>query len=556
MMTAPRRLAASIVARLAAAIVVAVVLAGPARTAWAHATLVEAAPADGAVLAQMPDRIVLRFNETVTPVFVRVLGPGGGEVAPVAGPEAVDRTIRVTLPAGSPPGSYLVSWRVVSADAHPIGGALAFAIGSTAPPAAAVDESQARNEAVWKAAVIVNRALGDLALLLAAGGVLCIVFVFERRVPARFPLHGAIRIAAAVASASAALAVGFAGGWLTAAPAAAFFDPATWQAGAGTGALARAAGSLLGAASVAAGTGRLHRRTGLALAVGGAVVAAASVALSGHVAALTPAWPAQIALALHAVAVAFWLGSLWPLHLAVRHLPVKEAARRLQRFSAIAVPAVALLIAAGAGVALTRVTSIESLIGTRYGQLLAFKVALAGAMLALAARNRWLARRYVPAKSGLRDPLARNVRLEIALAAGILIVSAFLSHTPPGQAPRDEAHDDHGGHAVDVSVRDERRGHALRLAFTALDGSAYRVVATLADAAGRPLAPREVTVELANRDAGVERLSRALAASGPGAFTLERIDLPIGGRWQVRLDALIDDFEKVVFEAEVDLPSM
>ena len=45
--------------------------------AWAHAALLGSEPADGASLAQPPDRLVLRFDEAVTPLDLRLAGPGG-----------------------------------------------------------------------------------------------------------------------------------------------------------------------------------------------------------------------------------------------------------------------------------------------------------------------------------------------------------------------------------------------------------------------------------------------------------------------------------------------
>lgn len=60
------------------AIIACVLAAGPA---WAHAVLLDTGPADGAALAEPPAAVVLRFNEPVAPVSVRILDGSGRDVA-------------------------------------------------------------------------------------------------------------------------------------------------------------------------------------------------------------------------------------------------------------------------------------------------------------------------------------------------------------------------------------------------------------------------------------------------------------------------------------------
>src|SRR5205823_14364012 len=64
-------------------------LAVPATPAHAHAALMHASPAAGAILDAPPAQVVLRFSEPVRPVAAqtKVLGPGGVR-ADVGTPEA------------------------------------------------------------------------------------------------------------------------------------------------------------------------------------------------------------------------------------------------------------------------------------------------------------------------------------------------------------------------------------------------------------------------------------------------------------------------------------
>ena len=65
---------------LLAAIVLLAVLATP-NQAFAHAALIKAEPADGAVLAQAPTQFSLTFSEPVSPLVLTLVRPDGTPVA-------------------------------------------------------------------------------------------------------------------------------------------------------------------------------------------------------------------------------------------------------------------------------------------------------------------------------------------------------------------------------------------------------------------------------------------------------------------------------------------
>ncbi|MFN5488595.1 MAG: copper resistance protein CopC, partial [Bradyrhizobium sp.] len=122
-----RLLAGHVVGSLAAllsALFLTLCLATPAH---AHAVLIAAEPADGSVVAEAPKTVVLRFNEAVAPTAVSLLD-AAGKPRDVA-IHAVDESVMVTLPAGLPQGTQVVSYRVVSQDGHPVAGSLLFSIG-------------------------------------------------------------------------------------------------------------------------------------------------------------------------------------------------------------------------------------------------------------------------------------------------------------------------------------------------------------------------------------------------------------------------------------------
>ena len=511
--------------------------------AWAHAILVDTQPADGASLSVAPSEIVLRFNEPVSPVALRVLDAGGGDRA-AALPRSQDNEIRLALPA-LPDGGYIVSWRVVSADSHPIGGGFVFTIGTGASPGAYTPDD-ARREAAWTAFVIADRLILYIALMFASGGTLFSFFVLR---PLRVEVAAFAtwrRRAAVLALAAAILAIGLKGGQLGALPASGLIDPAAWTLGLATSTARSAAIIVAGLLMllVAARAGRARAW----LEAGGALVALAGLSATGH-AATGARWLQALAV-LHALCAGFWLGAFWPL---LRLMPAHPAAMlaAARRFSSLAMPAVLVLAASGVIMALTRLGEWSDLVVSAYGQLLLCKLLFVGPLLIVAAANRWQATpAFVAGRHHASSDLARNVRLEIALGFLVLALTALLAHTPPPGVAIDH---DHARAMTGHTVWASQRNRTLLLEVTPAAPGANAVTARFATEAGETLAPLEARVSFARPEAGIEPITRPLARGADGVFRLERIDLNLPGAWNVRVEALIDDFERAAFETEIPL---
>lgn len=121
-----------------------VVALAPAAPAWAHSQLIAMSPADGSTVAVAPTEVVLTFDENIQDIgdAVIVTGPDGVRVddgPPTSlGANATERLHPLTVR-----GHYSVSYRVVSADGHPVTRTVGFDLSTgtpaTAPaPAAAV----------------------------------------------------------------------------------------------------------------------------------------------------------------------------------------------------------------------------------------------------------------------------------------------------------------------------------------------------------------------------------------------------------------------------------
>lgn len=190
------------------------------------------------------------------------------------------------------------------------------------------------------------------------------------------------------------------------------------------------------------------RNPGLALATDMicAVLAAgfaASLAWSGHAAA-TEGTDGTIHLtsdALHLVAAGAWLGALWPLALLLGGArragdPVSAAIahQATRQFSILGIVSVATILVSGVVNTYEILGTVAFSLGTDYNRLLAMKIGLFIAMVAIAAVNR---QRLTPRLSSEGNSgramrqLQRNSMVEVGLGLLILAIVAALGRIPP-----------------------------------------------------------------------------------------------------------------------------
>ncbi len=119
-----------------AALAVGVVL--PA-AASAHAYLIKTVPAASGVLDGPPPNVQLTYDEAVEPRFaiISVTNAAGNQetTGPVSRSPANPDTLVVPLRPRLPEGWYLIYWRAISVDGHPVQGAFTFAVGPNPGPA-------------------------------------------------------------------------------------------------------------------------------------------------------------------------------------------------------------------------------------------------------------------------------------------------------------------------------------------------------------------------------------------------------------------------------------
>jgi copper transport protein len=505
--------------------------------AWAHASLVGSEPSDGTTLTDPPAALKLMFNEPVSPLVVRLIGPTGEAVMPAVRAENSTLTI---VPPPLRRGTHVLSWRVISADGHPVGGAVMFSMGapSAGPAVGDLDTDPAVKAAIWLARLWIY-----LGLFVGVGGASFIALLAQAR-----PLPGSTErwIAGAMIGGLGAciLSLGLQGLDGLALPLTQFWVPDVWLSGLATSygwtALIAAAAMLLGLASMRATNPALIGLSASCALAGTGF----ALTMSGHAATAGLQLFSRPAVFLHGVCIAFWIGSLIPLVAIVRDPGRGDG--ELAGFSRLIPIPLAVLIATGTYLAWVQLDRPDALWTTSYGWVLSAKLAAVLVLLGLAAANRYvLVPRLKAHRPGSTRPLAAAIATETVLALAILGTVAVWRFTPPPRAliaAEPASIHFHGGKAMAQIDVEPVRARGADVTIEVLDGEFH------------PLTAKGVTIFLSNATAGIEPVRRDADSTGPFNWRIDDLRIPIAGRWTLRVDILISDFEKETLEDDVVLP--
>ncbi|PZG14740.1 copper resistance protein CopC [Micromonospora craterilacus] len=536
---ATRTRAAVLLGLILASLCAALVPAGPAA---AHAVVVATTPLRDEVLGYAPREVLVTFSEPIAavPGRVQVLAPDGKRIN-VGAPEVRDRTMRMALRASDRPlGTYLVSYRVISADSHPVAGSFTFAAGapSATPPLPAAAESESPAGAL----VPVARFVGYLGLLLAVGPPLLAATMWPRRRSRRGATVAALVGLGLVAAATlgtwvgqAAQVVGAPVGQLSPADLRAVADSDIGVVLTVRLALVGLAAALLPA--VTRGTAG-RPRTGALVAVG--VAGLVTWPVAGHPVA-SPVPPVSIVLTtVHIAGVTVWLGGLLALTMfLLRGTHERVLARILPAWSRAATLAVAWLVTAGVIQAAIELGRPSALLGSTYGRLLCAKAALLGGILAVAAWQRRLIRRQVAAGQPRR--VARAAGVELAVTAVVLALTAVLVQTPPGRTAGTTA-----AGATREGVAQSLTTDLFTLQFDvypAAAGTANSLHAYVYTPEAKELPVAEWTITAALPEAGIEPITVEVFALEPHHGSAE-IHFPVAGDWTLRITARTSEIDR------------
>jgi copper transport protein len=491
------------------------------------------------VVAEPPLALRLTFNEPVTPLVMRLIAPDGTATTPAA--TAENASVTVTPPALRR-GTHVLSWRVISADGHPVGGSLVFSVGEAsgqpAPGALFVGDPVVRTT-FWAAKIVIY-----LALFVGIGGAFARTWLCEGGSAASDRSLLGLIVAGLVAT---PLSLGVQGLDALGLPLPALMQRLVWQTGFETAyglttiaILVALFAALFALEAMTRAMPQIARGLSLVALVGAGI----ALALSGHASNAAPQWLSRPAVFTHVVCGALWIGALIPLIAALR----KGESAGLARFSRVIPAPLVVLIASGFALAFVQLDRIDALWTTNYGLVLSCKLAAVAVLLALAARNRYLLTPlYQRGDAAAAAALSRTMRVELCIAVAILALVASWRFTPP---PR----------ALAATEPIEIHLHAARamaqLSLTPVRGRDPRVDVQVLDGSFNLLTVKEVTVTLANPAAGIEPVRRAAAFGGNAQWRVDGLRIPVAGQWVVRVDLLIDDFDRLVLEDQVDLPRL
>jgi copper transport protein len=544
---------------LVAGLIAGAWLISSAPNALAHAELLGTTPSNGEHLAAAPTEVVLRFSETVSPVRDGTsLLDGRGKRLGAAQAESLDgdsTKIRLPLPNSLPAGVYSVTWRVVSADSHPVHGAFVFSVGDAqaAPLAGAGAESGA--DPVVAVAFWLFRWLGFAAVALLIGGVFFALACWPAgRTDRR--LRRIVRIAWWTATSASVAVLLLQGANATGAPILSALDP----------------GQILDTVSTNFGIFVLARLAALAVAVflltrpdiKLVALAVAAVALlatwsaSGH--AVVGAWVpfALLTDVAHLLAMSLWLGGLVFLVACVlpgRKLRPAETGAVLSQFSKVALISVAVLAGTGVLMAVREVGLSGLLSGSRYVTLVVFKAGAFGLVLWLAAMSRTSVQRQLvePARKGQSEAinrLRRSVLAETGIAVVVLGLTAALVATPPTDLDAEQAQA-----AVStgpfLSALDIPANGDVQVWVSPARTGDNQVVVNVRDERGINRDVPEVTAQLSLPAAGIGPLPVPLSKTSAGQYVAEKFTVPTKGVWRLTVRVRTSELDASTVDADV-----
>lgn len=544
--------------------------AGPAS---AHASLTGTEPVGGTAAATAPERVVLRFTEAVQIPLgsIRVFASPSGKQVETASAGRIDgdgRAVGVKLPKLDK-GTYIVTWRVTSADSHPIHGAFTFTVGSAkeaVADAALVEKllSSGGGDTTVGAVYAVIRFVAFAALVLLVGGLAFVALLWPAGAGLARPrrtLWGAWGAALVTTAIGIPVQAVYAAGLPLSKVASSTVRSGMLDDRFGQVWAARLV--LLGLmALVLVALGRRQALPAPLVAAGGALGIGLLVTpgLAGHAATEDLVPLAMAADVVHLAAVSLWLGGLALLTATVLPRRVAgELAVVVPRFSRIAFAAVIAILVTGTFQGWRQVRSTAALTDTTYGRLLIIKVILFGLLVALAGLSRRLVQaRYRVSAARLSfgpgaatsDPeaetvagLRRTVGAETVIAVVVLAVTALLVNAQPARSALAKPFSTSVRNdlvLVDVTVDPAKAGPAALHFYTLSPTGGQQEVQDLTAA-----------LTLPSQDVGP--LAVPVQRAGPGHFSAYNFNIPLRGTWKLEVKALLSDIDEATVSTTIPI---
>ena len=548
------RIARQLVATLA---ILVGVLALGTTAASAHATLESSSPADGQSVLTSPSEIRITFSEAVTTISggLSVLD-ADGKTVDVGNSEVVGgRTLVAPISETLSDGTYVATYRVLSADGHPVSGSILFGVGNGALDRSAQPSST--GDRLWEIIGGISRFIMYLAALVAAGVAFFLAFIHDRAED-RWRIVPFVRIGSILALLSAIGIVMSQAALLTGKGAGAVTDSTVLRDVLNQNLGWSLALLMIGLAAVHLSTDIPKKVVSQSLAVYGGLAVTVSFAVWGHATELSPTAISLAADAIHATAAALWLGGLVGLVmvLSVRTPEtVRATAGIIGRFSRMAFWSVIALTLAGLTLTITGSgASLNSILTTTWGQLVLAKIGLTLIVVLIAAWNR---RTLVPSLTSPTEntdelavrwaTLLRTIRAEAVLLVAVVALTAIVVNVPPARTAVVAKTD-----RVDITQRVDT-GNVQLSVDPAIVGP-NTVAVRYTDGTGQPInVANSMSIEFSQPSAGLEPITRQVPASEPGVFVIQGNELSIPGTWTITIAVRTGDFteQRTSFEVPV-----
>jgi copper transport protein len=541
-------------------------------SASAHAYLTRTDPAASGVLDTAPQTVSLTYDEAVEPRFaiISVTDAAGNQEAAgaVHRSAASPDTLVVALRRGLPEGWYLVYWRAISVDGHPVQGAFTYAIGPNPGPAPQFPIPKVSATATTPQLLIARWAV--FLTVMSAIGLFALRLLIARPVLRKLPGTSlrAVSVAFIVACALGLVAIP---GYLDLAIAndslRSAFDlgalvPLYRVTAFGRGYVdLELCFSLFCVASWIAlwldRPDRPQRSIAELLATGGAVLAAVALLLIpgsvGHAGQTSPRGVSVLLDWLHLLAGAVWIGGL--LGLLVLWLSLTESvpagapsrvsvlAVVVPRFSSVAFVTVLALLATGTGATIIHMPAVNALWETGYGVAILVKIGLLAFALMLGAGNllrtkpQLLAARERTAGESAARLLRMLISGEAALVAGAVFAAAILSSLappPPAFALENSALAKVGPGQVATTV--QRGGYVLQVLVSPNRAAAPDSFALRITRDGRPVRGANVVLTFNHLEMQMPQQEYQLTETQPGLYSRAAPALVMVGKWGLSFD--------------------
>jgi len=489
--------------------------------ASAHAILESSSPEPSALLESSPKEIRLNFDEQVESTLgdIRVYDSEQREVS-------IKKTVRSSsdasvVTAGVPTlknGVYVVVWRVVSADGHPVSGAFPFEIGikSTGTSAALLEKvlNGTETSSPLGNPMSTLRLLGFLGLILLIG---CVSLLW------RSPLLGNARVRKTLRHSSVFVAVSSLGLLLMQGPYTAgkswgsLFDSIiigdVLQTRLGLALFVRSICAVAWGLIALTASASVSRRWRVGV-IATAFVTIATYAASGHQSAGTlPGIFVPLDM-IHLAAISTWVGALLALAVISKNNNVDN---EVKRFSQMATWSMPIVIVTGVVQGLHLLGGISTITETNFGKLLLVKTILVGGVVLFGSRAR--TRLHASGFSSI----AKVIRWESAVVVLVLAVTSLMvAQSPNSIAPK----------SVGFSATKVQNGIVVELSVVPAVVGTAEVHVILTPPGGSLTPAKSVTVQFDLPSRNIPPIPVKMTEIGPNHW-IGIVQFPFSGAWNM-----------------------